>query len=184
MKAIKLCEIVVPTPYILNDNAKCSYQYNIGKYKWMENQIHSSFDGNFGVDPYNCCWTKPLSECEFIDKQNVILLLTHYKAGTTKFDCMNYERQYKPLIDGLTGKGYFEDDNYKILKLAMFTGGGPNEWKNGVFGINKEESSKYSISDYILKMGAEFRMNKTEYKKIGNYDLFQVFILTDFNIGG
>lgn len=176
METIKICEIVIPTPYVLNDNAQCTYRYNMGKYKWIEEQIHKSFLGEDRPD--NClCWTKPVSECDFINKDSVTLILAHYKPNNKKFDLTNYSRCFKALVDGLTGSSYFTDDNYTNLPCVIFIGGNESNWRNPAFGIVNDS---LPVKDYIRTIGnVEERMQTTKYNKIDNYDLFQIFVLKD-----
>lgn len=176
-KITKVCEIVVPDNKLLNDNIQNSYRSNMGKMKWLEDQAKMSIDGQFGENPRCMCWTldKWNLPVEF-NPESFGIIVNHFKCKKIKFDFANYERTVKPIIDVLTSDGYFKDDNHNYLNPIIFSGGDISNWKNNnCFCLDDIIYDFDKLEDYFKTVVPQWCLETTKYKKLSNYDIFQIY---------
>lgn len=174
---VKVCEIVVPDNKLLNDNINNSYKSNMGKMKWLEDQAKMGVRGEYGENPKCMCWIndKWLLPVDF-NPDSFALIVNHFKCKSQKFDFANYERTVKPVIDVLTANGYFKDDDHYHLNPIIFSGGDVKNWReNNVFKLKDEIYECDKLEDYFEKVVPKWCLERTKYKKLSNYDIFQIY---------
>lgn len=178
----KIFEIFIPNSYILNDNVKNDYRSNMGKMQWLDKQTRMAID-NAELDyPENCklvAWAEKKKNMN-INPSHFGLIVNHIKINprVNHFDLFNYERSMKPCIDVFTSFKYWDDDNCNVCNPVIMVGGCA---KNGIYDpfkiMDENLKEKSSIEEYFKSKIPQYWFNRTKFKKISDYDLFQLYTI-------
>lgn len=167
-----LFEMLVPTVYNINDNTTGHYKQMMGNYQWIDKMAHNAVaiaKGERLRTPMDSAYVFPAKE---MNVEKATLILVHYKNVNRRFDLMNYERVFKPVIDVLTANGYWVDDNFSVIEGSIFAGGNAKTYKEGNRWLPSHEET---LEEKCNLLGMEYRRQNTKQKKISDYDLYQIY---------
>jgi len=176
----KVLEFFIPAGYLLNDNVKNDYRSNMGKMKWLTDQVTMAVDNaecGYPENPKLLCWVEKKENLN-IDPKHFGLVINHIKINNKAFDLCNYERTMKPPIDVLTANGYWDDDNCKVCNPIILIGGNVDDGIKDPFNmLTAESKDRDAILEHFGQRIPLYWFTKTKYTELKDYDLFQIYTI-------
>lgn len=133
---IELYRAIIPRNKIINDNGGQHYRTMMGQINWLSSQFQGIFEG-IELGPGNF----KMPDIENVKSKlgkTVKLRFEVWKCTNTLFDPHNYAKTFKAPLDLLVKNGYLEDDNWRIIESATYTGGGQDIWNKRAIRYNDD----------------------------------------------
>lgn len=92
-----------------------------------------------------------------------------WKQKNIIFDVSNYTKTYKAIVDVFTSMGYWNDDNWKIIPVAVINGGGRDNW---------QYAYRYEGDNLPDELSYNWWLDQAEH----NYSMIRILVSSDLEV--